>query len=175
MFAAGGIMKASVYYDSATGNTAKIAKAIQSALPEGTLCEQINADTVPESELVFAGFWTDKGSCTEQFADFLKKLDKKKVALFGTCGMGGSPGYFTQIAGRVRENLPKGCTVAGEFMCQGAMQASVGKRYEAMLEKDPENVQYQKMLENFKTALVHPDDLDEIAARRFAGNVMKSV
>ena len=45
-------------------------------------------------------------------------------------------------------------------MCQGKMPFSVRKRYEAMLEQNPEDNRAQGMIRNFDSALAHPDEAD---------------
>ena len=95
-------MKTTVVYESATGNTAAVARAILAALPEeaqGTLCGPDEA-AAGEAQLIFAGFWTDKGSCSPAMAQFLAGLHGKRVALFGTAGFGGSQEYFDGLLER---------------------------------------------------------------------------
>lgn len=102
------------------------------------------------------GFWTDKGTCDETIAQFLKGLTRQRVFIFGTAGFGGAPAYFEQILGRVREHLALEVPVAGTYMCQGQMPPAVRARYEAM-EDTPRR---RAMLENFDRALGHPDQED---------------
>ena len=45
-------------------------------------------------------------------------------------------------------------------MCQGKMPFSVRKRYEAMLEQNPEDERVKGMIRNFDSALSHPDEAD---------------
>ena len=55
--------KYSIIYSSLTGNTKELADAIHEALPQDE-CEYFGvSDTViPSSELLYIGFWTDKGN-----------------------------------------------------------------------------------------------------------------
>lgn len=52
-------------------------------------------------------------------------------------------------------------------MCQGKMPAAVKERYEAMLEKAPDNERAAAFLANFSQALSHPDadDLEKLQMR----------
>ena len=52
-------------------------------------------------------------------------------------------------------------------MCQGKMPAAVKERYEAMLEKAPDNERAAAFLTNFSQALSHPDadDLEKLQMR----------
>lgn len=155
-------MSYSIVYSSRTGNTALLAQTIRDTLPASD-CVYFG---VPDAkalavDTIYAGFWTDKGTCDEQVAQFLQSLNGQKVFLFGTAGFGGAPAYFEQILNRVRENLPETTELIGSYMCQGKMPAAVRARYEAM----EDNPRRAAMIENFDRALSHPDaqDLDALA------------
>lgn len=160
-------MRYSIVYSSNTGNTRQLAEEIEKQLPAGELvyCGAPDAAAL-QAEVLFVGFWTDKGSCDEKVAELLKQADGKTVYLFGTAGFGQSQQYFDQILARVRENLPAGAVCGGGFMCQGRMPQAVRSRYEAMQAKEPENARYKMLIENFDAALAHPnaDDLEAAAA-----------
>lgn len=68
----------SIIFSSPTGNTRLLADAIRDALPEENcnyfgVCE--NADT--QSDILFIGFWTDKGTADKATLDLLEKLKIK--------------------------------------------------------------------------------------------------
>ena len=90
----------------------------------------------------------------------MEKLHGRNVFLFGTAGFGGSEAYFSQILGRVEAHLGEGCVIAGSYMCQGRMPESVRRRYESLLEQNPEDQKVRGMIENFDRALAHPDEKD---------------
>ena len=164
------VKKYAVVYDSMTGNTKMLADEIEKIMGKnectyfGT-AEACSADL--SADIVFAGFWTDKGDCSEKMAGFLEKLENQNIFLFGTAGFGGAEEYFQKILEKVEAHLPEGNRLAGSYMCQGKMPESVKKRYEAMQEQDPENVKIKMMIENFDRALSHPDqrDLDRLAEK----------
>lgn len=155
-------MSYSIVYSSHTGNTALLAQTIRDTLPASD-CVYFGAPDAKAlaADTIYAGFWTDKGTCDEQIAQFLQSLNGQKVFLFGTAGFGGAPAYFEQILNRVRENLPETTELIGSYMCQGKMPAAVRARYEAM----EDNPRRAAMIENFDRALSHPDaqDLDALA------------
>ena len=160
-------MRYSIVYSSKTGNTRQLAEAIERQLPAGDLlyCGAPDAAAL-QADVLFVGFWTDKGTCDETVAQLLKQAEGKTVYLFGTAGFGQSQQYFDQILTRVRENLPAGAVYGGGYMCQGRMPQAVRSRYEAMQVKEPENARYKMLIENFDAALAHPDtnDLEAAAA-----------
>ena len=117
---------------------------------------------------MLAGFWTDKGSCDEKMAAFLSGLGGKEIALFGTAGFGKEDAYFEVILGRVKEHLPADCRYLGGFMCPGKMGMGIRRRYEAMLEANPEDSRAKMLLENFDAVLDRPNDQDLEALTNWA-------
>ena len=152
------MMKYAIVYSSRTGNTRQLADALHSALPAGDcLYFGTPAPEALAADRVYVGFWTDKGTCDEAVAAFLRSLPAgKEVYLFGTAGFGGSPAYFTKILDAAAANLPAGVQPVGRYMCQGKMPEAVRRRFEAM----PESPRRQAMLDNFDMALSHPDAAD---------------
>lgn len=142
------------------------ANAIALAHAESTSSASTIAMQASEADVVFVGFWCDKGSCSPAVRHFLQGLAGKRVFLFGTCGFGESEEYFAQILDRARTYLPADAQYIGGAMCQGKMGMGVRRRYEGMLEKDPENAQARMLIDNWNKAQSHPneDDVSRIAA-----------
>lgn len=158
-------MKYSIVFSSRTGNTAELAEQVKEVLPQEDCMyfgapDGINVDT----SLLFVGFWTDKGTCDADAADFLKSLTQKQVFLFGTAGFGGKNEYFDRILASVRGHLDESNEVVGSFMCQGKMPAAVRQRYEKMQISGDEDTKINEMLENFDRAAEHPnqDDFEQL-------------
>lgn len=139
-----------VVYNSLTGNTKMLADRISEILP--------NDDD--NDDIVFVGFWTDKGNADSKTIEYLKLLRNKKIFLFGTCGFGGSEAYFDRILTNVKSNIDSSNEIIGEYMCQGKMPSSVRERYLKMKESDncPPNI--DALIDNFDKALSHPDEKD---------------
>ena len=150
-------MSYAIVYSSRTGNTAQLAQAIKEAFPQEDCLYFGQPDAKAlAAQTIYVGFWTDKGTCDEPTAEFLKTLTNQKVFLFGTAGFGGSSAYFEQILDRVQQNLGQEVEVIGRYMCQGKMPQAVRDRY-ASMEDSPRRT---SMLENFDKALSHPDEQD---------------
>ena len=148
----------SIVFSSMTGNTRKLADKIHEILPKESCDYFGTADAqVIKSELIYIGFWTDKGNADSDTLDFLSKLKNKKIFLFGTAGFGGSDAYFQRILGNVKSAIDSSNTIVGEYMCQGKMPQSVRERYVKMKEspEHPDNI--DTLIENFDKALSHPD------------------
>ena len=154
-------MSHAIFYTSRTGNTAQLAQVIQDMLQVVTYCGVPDTAQAADADILFIGFWTDKGTCPDDMKEFLHTLQDKQIFLFGTAGFGGSAAYFAQILSRVQTEIPDSCQVIGSFMCQGKMPEVVRTRYEAMEPSEKRTM----MLENFEKASTHPDAADLEALR----------
>ena len=154
-------MKYSVVFSSKTGNTQQLANAITSLLPESDLIYFGSpSELALEADRFYVGFWTDKGHCNAEIADFLKHLKGKDIFLFGTAGFGGSAEYFKKILTTVEKYIDSSNTVIGSYMCQGRMPQSVRERYIKMKNSPLPIPNIDKMIENFDNAVSHPDQTD---------------
>lgn len=78
----------SIVFSSSTGNTKKLADAVYEILPKDK-CDYFgeNDSKIPPSDLLYIGFWTDKGSSGYQDIRInQQKLKNKKIFLFGRLG-----------------------------------------------------------------------------------------
>lgn len=154
-------MKYAVIYSSRTGNTKYLAEALKDWLGEKCMFfgEVGKTEEVEDADVIFAGFWTDKGDCQETMAKFLQGIRSKKIFLFGTAGFGQNESYFQRIVSNVNKHLDQSNQVIGTWMCQGRMSMAVRTRYEAMLETEPEKA--RQMIDNFDRAMFHPNEEDK--------------
>ena len=154
-------MNYSIVYSSMTGNTHMLADLVRETLPEADCVYfGVPAEEALAADRLYVGFWTDKGSCDEAAAEFLKTLKNREVFLFGTAGFGGSPDYFEKIIASVKAQLDSSVTVVGSYMCQGKMPQSVRDRYESMRNSPKPIPNLDMLIENFDRALSHPDAKD---------------
>ena len=156
-------MTYAIVFSSRTGNTQRLAMTIRDSLPaeECLYCGFPTSEALA-ADVLYVGFWTDKGDCDPTVADFLRQITGQKLFLFGTAGFGGAPEYFTRIVERVCGHLPRHVSPAAWYMCQGKVPETVRTRYEAL----PEGPHRTAVLENFDRALSHPsqEDLDALSA-----------
>ena len=70
----------SILFSSLTGNTKKLADAIHKTLPQND-CEYFGAikTPVPSSELLYIGFWTDKGNADNETLTLLSTLKNRRI------------------------------------------------------------------------------------------------
>lgn len=152
-------MSYSIVYATATGNTKLLADNVAEVL--GSECVYFGQpdEKAKESDVIFIGFWTDKGTCNEEIKDFILGLKNKRIVLFGSAGAGDED-YLNMVINNVKKEIDKSCEVIGEFMCQGKMQQSVKARYEIMLAEKPGDKQILSLIKNFEEALNHPNEED---------------
>ena len=159
-------MRYSIVYSTRTGNTRLLAEQVREALPAEDCVYFGEADEKAlEADRIYVGFWTDKGCCDSQTADFLKTLRDKEVVLFGSAGFGQDQSYFDKILKRTEGKLDKSVKVAGTFMCQGRMPQAVRDRYVKMKSSPVHMPNLDQLIENFDQALSHPDEADLTALR----------
>lgn len=160
-------MKAAIVYKSLTGNTELVAQAIREALGEEvTYCGE--PQKAPDADFYFVGSWTDKGMCCKEIVEFLKTLENKKIAYFGTAGFGGSKEYYQALLERVKNVIPLSNKLCGSFYCQGKMPMSVRERYVSMMTEHPDDKKLEVSIQNFDAALSHPDAEDLKRAKVWA-------
>lgn len=165
-----------VVYSSVTGNTKKVATEIFSALPGMSKDMQSMTEyRGKDAEIFFIGFWVDRGTCDISVIDMLSELRGKKVALFGTCGLGNGADYFKSIEQKVKVWIPDDCEYLGAFLCQGKMPMQVRENYEIPME-DPRQEEWRKtMLRNLDEGLFHPNEEDLVRAREFVERILARV
>ena len=151
----------SIVYSSSTGNTKKLADTIYAVLAK----ENCDYFGVPKegglySEMLYIGFWTDKGNADKSTLTLLSTLKNKKIFLFGTAGFGGSEAYFQKILEHVKQSVGPSNSVFGEYMCQGKMPMAMRERYVKMKEDPNHKPNLDMLIENFDRALSHPDKSD---------------
>ena len=76
-----------ILFSSVTGNTKELADVIRETLPEEK-CDYFGGveNQNPTADMLYIGFWTDKGNADQATIQLLQKLKNKKVFLFGTAG-----------------------------------------------------------------------------------------
>lgn len=164
-----------VVYSSKTGNTKKIATEIFSALP-GMSKDMQNLEEYrgKDADTFFVGFWTNRGSCEMSVIELMSNLHGKKIALFGTCGMGRDAEYYKTIEQKVSVWVPDDCEYLGTFLCQGKMPMQVREKYEISMEDPKQEAWRKRMLQNFDEALLHPNEEDLEDARTFVKRILEN-
>lgn len=163
------MLKYKIVYSSRTGNTGRLAASIYQELPGYSRdIEEVTKDTGSEdAETYLVGFWTDRGSCSPDIRDFLKRLSRKRVLLFGTCGSGSDGDSYRKIEERVKQFISPDCIYLGCYICQGKMPMHVREKYQKMLQDRKQKPLAERLIRNFDRALLHPDQRDCMEAITF--------
>ena len=169
-------MKTQVLYKSRTGNTEKVAKAVFSAIPgsDKDIARLDGQTDYDKADIYFIGFWTDCGTASVEILDYLSSLQGKKIALFGTCGMGGNPAYLKKIEESIRVFIEDDNEYLGAFICQGKMPIQVREKYTKM-KNGKNNLQIDTMIHNFDMAMLHPDQKDLNRAKLFVKDIYQKL
>ncbi len=160
-------MKVLIAYQSDTGNTRKLARAIEEGLPaadttSGRVDEVMNDDTY---DLVFLGFPVRSHSVPPRAAKWLQdQPDGTRVALFATHGSfrGGELAVtaFYHAFGQAN-----GARILGTFGCQGEVRESV-------IEMAAMNPIHRAWAGEARGAIGHPDEADLDDAQAFARQML---
>lgn len=166
-------MRYQVIYTSDTGNTEKLAKEIFGAINSKDKDIQKFAanNRLFDGEVFFIGFWVKRGTCSMDLLDYISELHGKKIALFGTCGMGADKAYYKRIEDEIKAWIPDDCEYSGAFLCQGKMPMGVRDKYTAKLGNGSDN-QIRQMIQNFDNAMTHPDKKDILDVKEFVQKVI---
>ena len=167
-------MKSIVIYSSLTGNTKQVAEAITSVLPAGTPC--VSMKEVPSDlssyDLVFAGFWVDKGTANKEARDVLGILHNPHIALFATAGVPPQMAHAKESLINAANCLPDGIEPVGTFICQGKVDPKVIEMMYKMFPKGHSHGQSADRDARHKQAAVHPNEDDFKAAQDFAQDIL---
>ena len=166
-----------VAYSTQTGNTKKLASEIFAMLPgmDKDLKSIDEISNEAQTDIYFVGFWTDRGSCNGEVSEFLSGLHGKKIALFGTCGMGENEEYRKEVVDRTVKLIPRDNEFLGAFICQGKMPIAVRNRYEELYETSEEKETVAQLLFNFDRAMLHPNQEDYDKARLFVDAILSDL
>ena len=167
-------MKSIVIYSSLTGNTKQVAEAITSVLPEGTPCVAMSElpSDIASYDLVFAGFWVDKGTANKEARDVLGTLHNPHIALFATAGVPPHMEHAKQSLINAAACLPEGVVPVDTFICQCQVDPQVIEMMYNMFPKGHSHGQSADRDARHKQAAVHPNEDDCKAARQFAKHVL---
>lgn len=170
-------MKSIVIYSSLTGNTKQVAEAIASVLPEKTPCVSMSelASDIAAYDLVFAGFWVDKGTANKEARDVLGTLHNPHIALFATAGVPPHMEHAKQSLVNAAACLPEGVVPVDTFICQGKVDPKVIAMMYKMFPKGHSHGQSADRDARHKQAAVHPNEDDCKAAKAFAKHVLDSI
>ena len=166
-------MKAVVIYSSNTGNTKQVAEAVLSVLPDGTpMIAAENLQGVAEYDLVFMGYWVDKGTADITAREAMAKISGKMVAIFATAGAYPDSRHARESLERGASCFGEGCTVLGTFICQGAVDPQLIERAR-LRPPDHHHALSPERVKRWNDASTHPDETDLDEAVAFSRDILE--
>ena len=167
-------MKSIIIYSSLTGNTKQVAEAIARVLPADTLCVPMSElpSDIASYDLVFAGFWVDKGTANKEARDVLGTLHNPHIALFATAGVPPQMEHAKQSLVNAAACLPEGVVPVDTFICQGKVDPKVIEMMYKIFPKGHSHGQSADRDARHKQAAVHPNEEDFKAAQDFAKDIL---
>lgn len=148
------MMKTLIVYSSITGNTRKLAKAINDELgSEKTFCPIDEAPTHGGFDLVVLGFWIQGGKPDLKSARYLAEIDEgTKLFLFATHGAAAGSEHAAKAMAQAKSLAPA-ARIVGSFSCPGQVSSAF---LETARKKDPQ----PPWIGDAPGAVGHPDDAD---------------
>jgi len=168
-------VKPVVIYSSRTGNTKKVAEAVLSGLPEGT--PMIAAKDIPqvvEYDVVFMGYWVDKGTADITAQEAMAKISGKMVAIFSTAGAYPDSRHARDSLENGASCLGKDCIVLGAFICQGAVDPELIEQAKQR-PTDHHHALSLERIQRWKDASTHPNGTDLENALAFTREIVENV
>ena len=145
-----------IVYDSKTGNTEKVAKALAEAAGERCVLAQV--DAAPAA--------VDKGAPNAKMKKYLENLHGKKVVLFQTLGADPASDHAVSSLVNAGVLMNKDCKVLGTLSIRGAIDPALI----AMMRKMPAGSPHSPSPESearWAAAASHPDAEDLAKAKSF--------
>lgn len=167
-------MKICVIYSSKTGNTKKIALAIAAEILNCDIFSVTDNPNLENYDLVFMGYWVDKGMPDKNSMEFMKNISNKRVALFATLGDYPDTEHAKESLKKGTECLGENCQTLGCFICQGAIDPQLIEWMKTLPENHP-HAPNEARLKRWKDASTRPDNDDVSQVKLFANNVLKKV
>lgn len=155
-----------IAYSSATGNTKRVAQAMQEGLAQVALCAVHEAAPLAAYDAVAVGFWVRRGGPNEEAAAYLRRIEGKPVVLFQTLGAEENGEHAMTSLARAAALLGPNCEVVGTFSCRGRIHPALLAKREALPPDDPHHPNVRNRA-RWAAAAPHPDAADLKRAQQF--------
>ncbi|MDR3335353.1 MAG: flavodoxin family protein [Treponema sp.] len=155
--------KVLLVYSSKTGNTRKVAEGIAQGL--GEVARIIPIEDVPDegAPVMLLGFWVDKGTADAKSLAYIRKLEGRKVGLFGTLGAYADSEHARETAETMKALVSEKNTCLGCFLCQGKIDLALTEQFKQLPPGHPHAMDEERMKRHLEAAK-HPDQADIEAA-----------
>lgn len=158
-----------IVYASVTGNTKKVAEAMQQAMPDFFDVAAMEDNVDPSAyELVVAGYWVNRGAPPSKSRSYMERITDKPVVLFQTIGADpvNDVSHVFQCCANGGAFLGKNCHVLGVYTCQGEISQVVIEHMKSLGAKSPHAATPENMA-RWASATGHPNEDDLMKAQSF--------
>lgn len=159
---------ATMAVSSATGNTAKIAEGVRSALRDlGWSVRDYERGAEPADDVVVVCFWCRKSSLDPASAEVVQACRGKKILAFGTFGGYPQSRYADLVRRNVADAISAENECLGVFLSQGKVRMERIEERRQLPEDHPHHLD-KWGVERLMEGQSHPSDADVQYARAFA-------
>lgn len=167
-------MKILTTYYSWTGNTKKIAQAINEELG-GDLEPFSNVSDLESYDFIAVGFFVDRGFANKEAKSFMEKIKNKKVGVFATLGAKPTSEHAKNVLKNAREFFEANENeIITEFICQGEISKEIISKIMQMAKKQGDKAVMpitKERLAVWESAKSHPDEEDMKNAKKAFSNL----
>ena len=156
-----------IVYSSKTGNTEKVARALWEAV--GDNCDLLpveEAEALTGYQVIFAGYWVDRGEPDAKMQRFLSEQKDEKIVLFQTLGAEPDSEHAMTTFANAGKYLSPDNKVLGIFSVRGAIDPKLIERMRALPKDDPHRANPASE-KRWAEAATHPDEADLAAAKKY--------
>lgn len=165
-------MKTLVVYSTLTGNTKTIAESIAKAVPHSEIADVSQLPDASVYDVIFTGFWVDKGHADDKMLAYMETINNKKVAPFFTLGAWPDSEHADHVFEDTKKRLA-GNQILGHYRCQGKIDPKLLERM-AQMTDNPHAMTPERQA-RINEAAKHPDANDCAKAEIFAKNIMAGI
>ena len=161
-----------IAYSSKTGNTEKIAQALYEG--HSDTCELKKVTEIQDAntyDVVFVGYWVDKGGPDAKAKALLSTLKGKKVVLFQTLGAEAYSEHGRTSFANAAKYLSSDCMVLGTLSIQGAIDPQLIAAMSKMPAGSP-HAPSEASKKRWAAASTHPDAADLQTAKEYMQNFL---
>ncbi len=164
--------KGLIIYSSRTGNTKKVAEAMQAAQPDFfDIAAVEEKPAIDGYELIVFGYWVNRSAPNASCVEMMKSIKNKKVALFQTLGAEAMGAHAMVCMANAGTYLGEGCKVIGAFSCQGGIAPEALEAMKRMPANGPHKMSPENIA-RWSSATGHPDEEDVRQAQDFIAHTV---
>lgn len=165
-------MKTLITYTSKTGNTKKIAEAINEVIKADLIDYKENPD-IEKYDNVIVGYWADRGMAPKDFNSFMEKIRDKNCGVFATLGADPDSDHGKNVINYgIKKLESQNNKVLSKFICRGKIDPKLTQRMKES--KVGPHAWNEERRKTHEMAASHPD-LDDIknAKKAFENFLLK--